>query len=174
MNRPSGNWVDVRIWYTSSDDRSMDFISDMGEHLKPIMDRLNFNPNVVHFSCATCDSAFKRQNCLSDGKYCALYGHDKGHPDTFNGKQVVEEDLRQICLAQKLDLKARGAEFFDYINRVHESCGTHLTLECSRNIIVGMDFPFQYVQDCVDASNIANQDNQVLKDQMALYAKYGH
>jgi hypothetical protein len=60
--------VVVQLWYTSDDDRSLDFIKDLGEYIKPMVDRsalglmhkVNFEPKFVHYACEYCDADYKR------------------------------------------------------------------------------------------------------------------
>ena len=47
--------VDLTIWYTSEDGRSMNFIRDMGEFLKPIHRWVNFQAKTMTWSCPHCD-----------------------------------------------------------------------------------------------------------------------
>lgn len=99
MNNPD-NSVDVKIWYTSNDDRSLQFVKDIGRFVQQAdksTDRgIDFEPKFVHWSCPQCDSDFKRKNCLSDGKYCAM-NHDSNSLDseeTLDGSKIVMENLR--------------------------------------------------------------------------------
>ena len=66
------NSVNIELFYTSSDDRSLDFIRNMAEYLEPIIQQITFEPKFVSWACPRCDSDFKRKNCISDGKYCAF------------------------------------------------------------------------------------------------------
>jgi hypothetical protein len=77
MSHPDDS-VDVDIWYTSNDDRSLVFVRDMKDYMTPLSRSdvgMNFKPKFVHWSCPHCDSDFKKRHCLSDGKYCAM-NHD--------------------------------------------------------------------------------------------------
>lgn len=77
MSHPDDS-VDVDIWYTSNDDRSLVFMRDMKSYLIPLdksNEGIKFHPKFVHWSCPHCDSDFKKRHCLSDGKYCAM-NHD--------------------------------------------------------------------------------------------------
>lgn len=105
-------FVNVKMWYTSSDDRSMDFIADMGEFLRPVLGELQFYPKVVHYECKWCDVEAKKLNCLSNGSYCAVVPKPT---DTFHGRDIVMEDLRQACLFEKLELKAQSEKWSTYI-----------------------------------------------------------
>ena len=89
------NVVDATLWYSSSDDRSLDFIKNMKYYIEPIIKQVNFEPKFVTWACPHCDSDSKRENCVSDGKYCAMQ-HDANVD--IAGADVVMENLRQHCL----------------------------------------------------------------------------
>lgn len=61
------------LWYTSSNDRALDFIKYFGEEIEKFdKTDLSFKPRIVTWACPSCDSDFKRKECVSDGKYCAM------------------------------------------------------------------------------------------------------
>lgn len=77
MTHPDDS-VEVEFWFTSNDDRSLIFVKDMAEFIIPLSKSdsgINLTPKFVHWSCPHCDSKFKKDHCLSDGKYCAM-NHD--------------------------------------------------------------------------------------------------
>ena len=68
----SNNKVDATFWYSSGDDKSLDFVKNVAEYIEPILRFINFQPKFVTWPCPHCDSSYKKDNCVSDGKYCAL------------------------------------------------------------------------------------------------------
>jgi hypothetical protein len=56
----TNNKVDAVVWYTSSDDKSLDFIKNMAEFIEPIIDDVNFEPKFVTWACPHCEPDFKR------------------------------------------------------------------------------------------------------------------
>ena len=99
MKHPD-DFVKSQMWYTSSDDKSLDFIKNMGEYLRPLVKEMSFQPKFVTWSCEDCDVEFKKQNCLSDGKYCALQDDTN---NVIDGREILMEDLRQHCLYKTLN-----------------------------------------------------------------------
>jgi hypothetical protein len=93
--RADGNRVGIELWYTSTDDRSLDFIRNMAEYIVPIQDFVDFEPKFVSWSCPNCDIEYKKKNCISDGKYCAMMHRDV---QEINGIQVIMENIRQYCV----------------------------------------------------------------------------
>jgi hypothetical protein len=72
----------------------MRFIKELSEFMKPIMYRVNFNTKTVNWACTKCESDYKKKNCVSDGKFCAI------NKDSINikGRDIIDEDLRQMCI----------------------------------------------------------------------------
>jgi len=69
------SWSEVEYWYSQENEQSMRFLRYMGDFIKPIfgdkISGVNFLPHFVTWACPLCDSKFKKEHCLSDGKYCA-------------------------------------------------------------------------------------------------------
>lgn len=57
------NTVDYQLWYTSSDDRSLDFLADMGEYDKKLGKHSAFTPRFVYWECLFCDRKLLEDNC---------------------------------------------------------------------------------------------------------------
>lgn len=91
VNMGVNNEVYTELFYTASDDRSLDFIRNMAEYLEPIMDSIIFEPKFVSWSCPHCESDYKFKNCFSDGKYCAMNQYTERNID---GKEILLENVR--------------------------------------------------------------------------------
>ena len=65
------NDVKVELWYTHSDRKTLNFVNSLGTLMKPIIDDIEFVPNFVTYSCPDCTKEFKKENCLSNGAFCA-------------------------------------------------------------------------------------------------------
>ena len=63
-----------------------------------VQEEVSFEPKFVTWACPYCDSDYKRKECVSDGKYCAM-----NHRGTnVQGKDIIMEDLREYCLYKML------------------------------------------------------------------------
>lgn len=72
MENPD-NTVEWSLWYTSSNDRSLDFIKYFYDDMVKFDTKdVTFTPRFVTWACPSCDSDFKRKECVSDGLYCAM------------------------------------------------------------------------------------------------------
>jgi hypothetical protein len=88
--------VDLEVWYTSADDRSMAFLKNIGHFLKPLENDVKFKPRSVSWSCPNCDEAYKKAQCFGDGKYCAVTKEQ--FSSVVPGKDILLEDIREQCL----------------------------------------------------------------------------
>jgi hypothetical protein len=88
------NVVKYEIWYTSSNDKALDFIKNFKDNHVSLSDSVQFQPRIVTWNCTNCDSDYKKKECFSGGKYCA-----NNHKGTYiQGKDILMEDLREVCL----------------------------------------------------------------------------
>jgi len=80
------NKVDATFWYSSGDDKALDFVKNMADYLEPIIRFINFEPKFVTWACPHCESSYKKDNCVSDGKYCALQSATN---NDINGVEII-------------------------------------------------------------------------------------
>jgi hypothetical protein len=67
------NTVEWSLWYTSSNDRALDFVKYFYEDMQKFtVQDVEFTPKFVTWACPNCESDFKKKECVSDGKYCAM------------------------------------------------------------------------------------------------------
>lgn len=94
------NKVEWDFWLTSSSDRALDFLENFSPMQKMFGDSVSFNPHYVFWECPKCNLDLKIKDCYSDGAYCAI--------DTSNGnllgREIIQEDLRQMCLWNRVTL----------------------------------------------------------------------
>lgn len=115
MPKPD-NRVEYDIWYSSVDDRALDFITDFVSYDEKLDDHVLMTPHFVTWKCPQCEEEFKKKECYGDGEYCAIM-----HPEAkISGQEIIQEDLRQYCIYKKYYEKNRQA-FWDYVTRVHQS-----------------------------------------------------
>jgi|DEB0MinimDraft_12_1074336.scaffolds.fasta_scaffold25972_2 hypothetical protein len=145
IGRPD-NRVEYDIWYSSSSDRMLDFISDFAHLDTKFGDTVLMTPRFRFWQCFECEKDFIERNCFGNGKYCA---HDSNHP-TIPGRDIILEDLRQMCVYEKdyTSKKTRGL-WWDYIINVHEECYGGVTKECSRLAHKDLGMSFDITNVCV-------------------------
>ena len=72
MENPD-NTVEWQFFYTSQNDKSLDFLRNFRDYYEKFnKEDVDFTPRIVTWACPNCDSDFKKKECVSDGKYCAM------------------------------------------------------------------------------------------------------
>ncbi len=72
MRHPD-NIVEWSLWYTSSNDRALDFVKYFSEEMEKFKEReTEFSPKIVTWACPYCEADLKKKDCVSDGKYCSM------------------------------------------------------------------------------------------------------
>lgn len=121
------------MWYTSSNDKALDFVRNFRETNKKLMASVSkgdvtFTPRIVTWACTSCDADFKKKECLSNGRYCAM-----NHKGTYvEGVDILKEDMRQKCLHQLLSADGEEDKWWQYMQYVHRMCKEEVTEKCSR------------------------------------------
>eukprot|EP00354_Favella_ehrenbergii_P000953 CAMPEP_0170467692 /NCGR_PEP_ID=MMETSP0123-20130129/11183_1 /TAXON_ID=182087 /ORGANISM="Favella ehrenbergii, Strain Fehren 1" /LENGTH=175 /DNA_ID=CAMNT_0010734137 /DNA_START=358 /DNA_END=882 /DNA_ORIENTATION=- len=91
---PVHDHVSVDFWFTSSSDRAIDFLEDFKKIETQLGDKMKFKPRYVFWECTNCDEKYLENDCFGGGKYCAVESSNAN----IKGRDIVLEDLRQICL----------------------------------------------------------------------------
>lgn len=111
-------------------------------------------PRYFTWSCVNCEESLKNDDCVADGKYCAL---DEERL-SYSGKEIIYENLRQKCI-WKHDKDA----WWDYLEAAHSQCYTDFTEDCSKSVHSQLGINWSLTNKCVeDSFDSANQDNSLL------------
>jgi hypothetical protein len=73
------NRVEYDIWYTSSDDRALDFISNFATYHIGLGSDVLMTPRFVYWQCIDCDQTIVNKHCWVNGKYCAIDSNNDKH-----------------------------------------------------------------------------------------------
>ena len=142
------NKVKWELWYTSTNDKALDFIRNFRENQKSIGSSAEFSPRLVTWSCTSCDAEFKRKECLSNGRYCAM-----NHKGTYiMGKDILIEDLRQKCLHKLAVIDGKESQWWDYMTYVHKMCYEEINENCSKLGHISISRDYDQTMKCVTDS----------------------
>lgn len=152
LKRPDDR-VEYDIWYSSANERAMNFIGSFG----PINNRLGRHVLMTpHFQFQTCvlgcSKAKQEKLCYGSGKYCA---HEDGNPDV-PGTDIIDEDLRMICLYKQLYNNEKNIKkhklWWDYVEKVGDLCYGEVSEGCSKIAHDELDLDWTWTQTCVEES----------------------
>ena len=128
LSRPD-NRVEYDLWYSSTNNKMLDFISDFEKLDQRFDDNVLMTPHFKFWECKNCEASFAERNCFGMGKYCAL---DTNHK-TMTGKDIILEDLRQLCIYNKeYNNENDRPTWWDYMKNVHMNCYGAVNEDCSR------------------------------------------
>ena len=169
---------DITFWYTSSDDRSMSLIKNLGEFFKDILKNIQFIPKTVSYPCPTCEADFKKKHCLGNGMYCAM---TKDVSSTIQGKDILMEDLRQYCVWDNLFFDSHKPKYFDYMSTVHEFCPNgKISRKCHELGMQKVNLNQTLIDLCVKNTfdnkgkiNYSEDTNVVLRDNQLRWLEHG-
>eukprot|EP00349_Pseudokeronopsis_sp_Brazil_P003896 CAMPEP_0202962858 /NCGR_PEP_ID=MMETSP1396-20130829/6901_1 /ASSEMBLY_ACC=CAM_ASM_000872 /TAXON_ID= /ORGANISM="Pseudokeronopsis sp., Strain Brazil" /LENGTH=140 /DNA_ID=CAMNT_0049683673 /DNA_START=486 /DNA_END=908 /DNA_ORIENTATION=+ len=104
LDKPD-NRVEYDVWYTSSNDKALDFLEDFAQTDGTFGDSVLMTPHFVFWKCPYCDDDFLLRNCYGQGRYCAV--EEKDDAFKLDGTEIVQEDLRQKCIYDQYYNKAK-------------------------------------------------------------------
>lgn len=117
----------VEFWYSSNNVLALDFLKEFAEKAKGLKGYMKFTPRFVTHPCPTCSDEYKKDECYSDGKYCAP-NHIRTSNSNVKGVSLLREDTRMMCLYETLEDKNL---WWDYIQFVHMECFDYISTACS-------------------------------------------
>lgn len=168
------------FWISSSNRNSFKLVRDFKPFFYKLQDYTKFEVHYLFWTCELCaQNNYKYDNtpsnCVSAGRYCCS---DPDGDGEANGRDIVLEDLRQICLFNKHQDK-----FFEYIDIFDLNCVEfQVSEECSRDILDELNVDYNEIKSCVDESfieenltaiiDVKYNDNRLLKKERRIANYY--
>ena len=125
-------------------------------------------PRYVFWSCVGCDNSFLNDNCYANGRYCAYeYSNSK-----ISGTDILDEDIRQKCLWNRLVGTKDESLWWDYIREAHTSCFNDINIDCSKDAHSKLGLDFQKTKQCYDDSwsgsnkRDSSTENSIIHDEI--------
>ena len=175
MEKPDDR-VEYDLWFTSSNDRALDFISDFKEYDSKFQDKVLMTPHFVFWKCTFCEDEYLANDCFSGGKYCAVEPSN----ENIKGREIILEDLREKCLYRKTysDEKTRY-QWWGYMQFVHQNCYNVINEDCSRRAHDRLGLDFTETNRCVKSSFSSNDwgnaktTNYIIDEEIEYWKTYG-
>ena len=145
---PEHKIVDIDFWFTSSSDRAIDFLEDFTKMEKHLGKHINFNPRYVFWECTNCDAKYLENDCFGGGRYCAVESSNAN----IKGRDIVLEDVRQLCLWDNLKAENKTIQWWKYMQRVHSTCYSIINEDCSKRAHDWLKLDWTATNKCVKES----------------------
>lgn len=123
--------VEYEFWTNSNDecgircDEQMNFVKDFKGHAQ-ILEKGGYTLFTPHYITWYCPPPFILSNqcksqCINHGRYCAP-DPEKDFGEGYQGKDVVFENLRQLCVHRVANESNRSWVWWDYVTDFHIRC----------------------------------------------------
>ena len=139
--------VEYELWTNSNDecgvrcDEQMNFVKNFKGHAQ-ILEKGGYTLFTPHYITWYCPQAFVfssqcKSQCINHGRYCAP-DPEQDFGEGYQGKDVVFENLRQLCVHRVANESKRSWIWWDYVTDFHIRCSMkekRYSKECAEDVI---------------------------------------
>lgn len=166
--------VEYEFWTNSNDecgircDEQMHFVRHFKGNAQ-ILEKGGYTQFTPHYITWYCPQAFVestqcKTQCINHGRYCAP--DPEGNLDEgYQGKDVVFENLRQLCVHRVSNESDRSWVWWDYVTDFHIRCSMkrkRYSKECAEDVLKTLGLPIEKIQKCMGDPE-ADVENELLK-----------
>ncbi|KAB1221572.1 Vacuolar-sorting receptor 6 [Morella rubra] len=176
--------VEYEFWTNSNDecgircDEQMNFVQSFKGHAQ-ILEKGGYTLFTPHYITWYCPQAFIlssqcKSQCINHGRYCAP-DPEQDFGMGYQGKDVVFENLRQLCVHRVANESNRSWVWWDYVTDFHIRCSMKekkYSKECAEDVLKSLDLPIEKIRKCIGEPE-ADVENQVLKTEQELQVGQG-
>jgi len=162
--------VRMELWFSPNEQRANSFLSDFSPYGREFpLSHLNFTPHYALWNCREClDSKFTldHPDCISGGRYCAP---DPDGTGPAKGRDVILEDIREICVFEQSLRKETYLLWMDYMREFNATCvgNADFSEKCSNLAMKSAKINIKDVNTCFNRSftgqSISKDDNSLMK-----------
>ncbi|OMJ73183.1 hypothetical protein SteCoe_28189 [Stentor coeruleus] len=168
------NRVEYEMWMSSEHDALREFLADYSKHAQKLIPDTLMSPHyVLWYSIERSKEGFinEHKDCISGGRYCAPDPDLDSGPRT--GREIVIENLRQLCLHKYLTEKKNVGLWWDYIAEFKNCKGTDFNAKCSDKVLSKIGVKSSIIEKCIEESVIESgkgkdiniNDNKLLREE---------
>jgi hypothetical protein len=168
--------VEYEFWTNSNDecgpkcDAQVEFVRNF-KGVAQILERGGYTQFTPHYITWYCPQAFIeskqcKSQCINNGRYCAP-DPEKDFNKGYDGKQVVTENLRQLCVFKVANESnpRQPWKWWDYVTDFQIRCrmkDNRYGPECAEEVIKSLNIDVDKVRKCMGDPN-GDADNDLLK-----------
>ncbi|KAL8541583.1 hypothetical protein ACS0TY_002738 [Phlomoides rotata] len=168
--------VEYELWTNSNDecgvkcDMLMDFLKDF-KGAAQVLEKGGYTQFTPHYITWYCPQAFTiskqcKSQCLNHGRYCAP-DPEQDFSSGYEGKDVVLENLRQLCVFKVASEAKKQWVWWDYVTDFQIRCPMKekkYGKECAEEVIKSLGLDLTKIEKCMGDPD-ADVDNPVLKEE---------
>ncbi|MQL92098.1 hypothetical protein Taro_024717 [Colocasia esculenta] len=168
--------VEYELWTNSNDecgskcDMIMEFLKEF-KGAAQILEKGGYSQFTPHYITWYCPQSFVaskqcKSQCLNHGRYCAP-DPEQDFSKGYEGKDVVTENLRQLCVFRVANESKRPWLWWDYVTDFHIRCPmkeNKYNKDCADMVIKSLGFDVKDIEKCMGDPS-ADSENPVLKEE---------
>ncbi|KAL0740498.1 hypothetical protein Bca4012_082011 [Brassica carinata] len=129
-----------------------------------------FTPHYISWFCPQelRRSRQCKSQCINQGRYCAP-DPELDYEDGYSGKDVVYENLRQLCVHKVAKEKNSSWVWWDYVTDFNIRCSMKekkYSKECAETVVESLGLSLEKIKKCIGDTD-ADVENEVLKSEQA-------
>ncbi|WOK96717.1 vacuolar-sorting receptor 1 [Canna indica] len=166
--------VEYEFWTNSNDecgakcDSQIQFVKNF-KGAAQILEKKGYTQFTPHYITWYCPEAFLlskqcKSQCINHGRYCAP-DPEQDFSKGYDGKDVVIQNLRQVCLFKVANESGKPWLWWDYVTDFAIRCpmkDNKYTKECAEDVIKSLGISLKEINKCMGDPD-ADQNNPVLK-----------
>ncbi|KAL5070291.1 hypothetical protein RYX36_021178 [Vicia faba] len=168
--------VEYELWTNSNDecgvkcDMLMEFVKDF-KGAAQILEKGGFTQFTPHYITWYCPQAFTlskqcKSQCINHGRYCAP-DPEQDFSTGYDGKDVVVENLRQLCVYKVANETQKPWVWWDYVTDFQIRCPMKekkYNKKCADAVIESLGLDIKKIEKCMGDPD-ADSENTVLKEE---------
>ncbi|KHN42313.1 Vacuolar-sorting receptor 1 [Glycine soja] len=168
--------VEYELWTNSNDecgvkcDMLMEFVKDF-KGAAQILEKGGYTQFTPHYITWYCPQAFTmskqcKSQCINHGRYCAP-DPEQDFSTGYDGKDVVIENLRQLCVFKVANETKKPWVWWDYVTDFQIRCPMKekkYNKKCADAVIESLGLDIKKIERCMGDPN-ADSENPVLKEE---------
>ncbi|KAG9151405.1 hypothetical protein Leryth_024845 [Lithospermum erythrorhizon] len=168
--------VEYELWTNSNDECGakcnmlMEFVKDF-KGAAQILEKGGYTLFTPHYITWYCPQAFTvskqcKSQCINHGRYCAP-DPEQDFSSGYDGKDVVLENLRQLCVFRVVNETKKPWVWWDYVTDFQIRCPMKekkYNKECADSVISSLGLDLKKIEKCMGDPE-ADEDNPVLKEE---------
>ncbi|XP_039035173.1 vacuolar-sorting receptor 3-like [Hibiscus syriacus] len=168
--------VEYELWTNSNDecgvkcDILMEFVKDF-KGAAQILEKGGYTQFTPHYITWYCPQAFTlslqcKSQCINYGRYCAP-DPEQDFTTGYEGKDVVIENLRQLCVFRVANGTGKPWMWWDYVTDFKIRCpmkAKRYNKDCADDVIRALGIDVKQIEQCMGDPNV-DAENPVLKEE---------
>ncbi|KAJ1703350.1 hypothetical protein LUZ63_003129 [Rhynchospora breviuscula] len=166
--------VEYEFWTNSNDEcgerceEQLEFVKNFRGHAQ-LLERGGYTQFTPHYITWFCPEPFRlsrqcKSQCINKGRYCAP-DPEQDFGEGYEGKDVVIENLRQLCVHRVANESGRPWQWWDFVVDYDARCSMKekkYSKECAETVVRDLGLSLDKVHKCMGDPD-ADTENAVLK-----------